>query len=221
VEKRIMRTGIQAAAVALTVFIASVLFGIWAESGPHTFTLGQDEIQRHIDAHMPHTVGDIRILSVSLHLADGRAEIRASAQGRPFDRSISRLAIRSTGAPRYDSWERIFYLAASQTRVERVGYQDGTPYRQMMREREAADALRLALERFPLYRLRSEHPGWVVRSALDAVEIADDRLVIRLTVWQVHWVFLAISLGFALLVALLAMLLRGGFLLLLRLISRK
>lgn len=211
----------RALVVASAVFVASVLLGISIGASSHTFTLGQEEIQRHIDAHMPHTVRDIQVTSVSLRLADGRAEIRASAQGRPFDRPISRLAIRSTGAPRYDSLAGVFYLAAVETHAERVGYQDGTPYRQIMREGQAAYALGLALERFPLYRLRNDGPEWVVRTALDSVEIAEDRLVARLTVWTFDWAILAILLGPALLLALLAMLLRGAFLGLRRLRARK
>jgi hypothetical protein len=184
------RPGLTALAIATGAAIV-----LWFAGTTHTVVLDEARLQREIDARLPIEAGGFTFAPVALSIRDSRVVIATTVSAGRAGQSVS-FEARASGAPRYDPWAGALYLDLDALHVGNLTPRT-TPSGERLLQRLAPSAvtseavlgtaeraLRAALERVPVYRLRGDLGEFVLGSALESVAVTEAGIVLRLSLWQ-------------------------------------
>jgi hypothetical protein len=144
-----------------------------------------------------------------VNIADGRVDIVASLQGRLVVGPSFAVAAAMRGAPRYD--DGAFYFDPEEVKVALIGLSgDGGlgsalksglarlagPKAAELVDKKSQElrailtdvvdkVVKSALRQRPIYRLKDDVKGEVLRATLDQLAVENDKVVLRFTLWRV------------------------------------
>ena len=191
----------------LTVLgLAGVLAVLWSAVGTSRVALGQADLQARIDRMLPKTVKDITVERVTVTLADDRMMLKVQAEGRKLGQPFTVVAS-TRGQPRYDPDRGALFFEPDTVTIEdltlrgssvgdrvesaagrlkgRLGeiVKDKASEIDASAARIAEQGIKLYLSTFPIYRLKDDAKGLVVRALLRAVAIENNTLVVTFSLW--------------------------------------
>jgi len=191
----------------LTVLgLAGVLAVLWSAVGTSRVALGQADLQARIDRMLPKTVKDITVERVTVTLADDRMMLKVQAEGRKLGQPFTVVAS-ARGRPRYDPDRGALFFEPDTVTIEdltlrgssvgdrvesaagrlkgRLGeiVKDKASEIDASAARIAEQGIKLYLSTFPIYRLKDDAKGLVVRALLRAVAIENNTLVVTFSLW--------------------------------------
>jgi hypothetical protein len=209
--------------VCVTIFYVLALTLI-VSGGHTTYTqrIGQDFVQKEIDAHLPNTSHGVTIQAMTVTL-DNKIDVLLEMTGKKLTRSFT-MVVHAVGQPDYEhSKNGELYFKPSEVKIVDHSF-NGTPPGQLLgviRDRyvhkdtvknlltdiaphvedwmiEAAEKTAVvALEHVPIYRMKSSGAGFFLGGALSNVSVEGDKLAITFNVWMVA---LMVILGIIILV---------------------
>ncbi|HTO80525.1 MAG TPA: hypothetical protein VMJ31_12190 [Methylocystis sp.] len=153
-------------------------------------------------------VASLQARQVAVAMGEGRVGVTFLLQGKPVMGPTFLVAASMRGAPRYD--DGAFYFDPEDVRIEKFALgEDGRLsgalasglarlagpgaadlVEKKRQEIEAAaktlaeNAIKAELGKRPIYRLKDDVKGEVLRATLDSLGVEDDRLVARFTLWR-------------------------------------
>jgi hypothetical protein len=191
----------------LTVLgLAGVLAVLWSAVGTSRVALGQADLQARIDRMLPKTAKDITVERVTVTLADDRLMLKVLAEGRKLGQPFTVVAS-ARGRPRYDPDRGALFFEPDTVTIEdltlrgsSVGdrvesaagrlkgrlaeiVKDKASEIDASAARIAEQGVKLYLSTFPIYRLKDDAKGLVVRAVLRAVAIENNALVVTFSLW--------------------------------------
>lgn len=183
---------------------------LWTVKGQHEISLGQEEIQRRIDRALDKDImidgpaaallKSVRVKSATVALRDGKAWFAFDVEGVLRAGKSFELAATACGAPTYAGGA--LYFEPERIDVQRVALEGrsaadlaarlapGPVAREIARRADqgAAAAAEAAIRRFlaerPVYRLKDDAKGVVMKAALERISVEDDRFVVGFSFWR-------------------------------------
>lgn len=221
-------------ALVITLLVIAAVGTLYSAFGNFDVTLTRDTLQQKIDAKLPFTTkSNVVISGVQLDLSGDKINLAVAAQTRRMNAQLSGTGT-TTGTLRYDGAGN-FYFHPDELKVTGLKVGDEThaatrtervidkfmQSRTAERVEPAAEKLlqkgaEMALERIPVYRVKDDFKGTIIKAGLSSVEVKNNAVVAHVSLWRITGVvfaYLAVGLiGLALGVAL--MLAPEGFILL-------
>jgi hypothetical protein len=169
-------------------------------------------------------VKSVTIKQADVRIQDGRVLASIHVEGQMKTGKKFMLSTNTVGVPSYA--EGAFFFKPEKVEVEKFGYEGGSPKEAISRfaDRYVSDnKLRTlaedvapkveewvtnlaqntsiyALERWPVYRLKDDVKGVVIKASLESVKVDKDRIVVTFSLWQ-----LTVSVFFGIAFFLLAL----------------
>jgi hypothetical protein len=174
----------------------------------------QERINKQLDKELPVTgaahllVKTIIVRGATIHIQDNRIVAIVDVEGRLRTNKAFTLTVYAIGVPTYSFGELFF--KPDTIKVQKFAYEGSTPTelftgfakryvadgetRQRIEDKApgveswmtavAENAAVHALERRPVYRLKDDVKGWLIRASLESVKIDQDRIVVTFSLWQ-------------------------------------
>jgi len=207
------------------VVLLVALVGIFLLAfGSHTVTLSENEIQKRITAQLPKEHRGVTVQQVHIELSDGELTALVTMEGKKGGQTFD-LVISMRGTPVYESRDGEFFFKPRDVQVREFHFRGEKPSELVARlatryltnrgaQRLAADvapkvdawisesAERTAmfvLTRMPVYRLKDDGKGYIIKSSLESISVTSEGVSITFSLWQ-----LTISVGIILLFVLAA-----------------
>jgi hypothetical protein len=192
--------------ILILLGLAGILGAVWSAFGTTRVALGQADLQARIDKVLPKTAKDITVQRVTVALADDKMSLKVEANGRKLGQPFSVVAS-VRGQPRYDPDRGALFFAPDIVTIEdltvsggsvaekvkgvggrlkgRVGefLKDSASKIDAAAAGIAEQGIKYYLATFPVYRLKDDAKGLVVRVVLRTVAIQKNALVITLSLW--------------------------------------
>jgi hypothetical protein len=207
--------------VAAVIAVAGVS---WTLFGVHEITMSQAEIQVKIDEKMPATQKGVTISGAKIDLSGDKLGLNFDAATTKFNTEY-RMSTATRGTLRYDHGKGAFYFVPEELKIsgikangasvsEKVGgfidkwvdskkIQDNKAELAAKAEEVAQGLVQKSaatvLERVPVYKLKDDFKGYVVRAVLTNVEVKDGNVIAHLSLWQLTKTVIAFA--FSLVVA--------------------
>jgi hypothetical protein len=180
----------------------------------------------------PHTslkvVKEISIKDVNMKISDGQIHAVVSVEGTLIASKKFSLTAKAVGAPQYKNGA--FYFSPTNIKVESFEYEgdkpgvviskiadryitddkkkllmkDIAPVIESWMTTTAQNAVMFVLEKRPVYTLKNDVKGVLIKSSLESVKIQGNELVLTFSVWEFG---LSVVIGIFLLIASIAMVL--------------
>src|SRR5262245_1451779 len=180
-------------ALAGAVALAGLAWSIFGES---RLVFTQAELQAQLDRALPRTVREVTIERGTVTLADNRLalrlELKAAAARQPVTAVVS-----ARGLPRYQAESGELYFDADDVKVEQItiagrlvtGDDDGAGGRVVTAaratvQRLAESAIKAWLAARPVYRLKDDVKGVVLKATLVDVTVAQGTLAVTFSLWH-------------------------------------
>ncbi|MCB1540795.1 MAG: DUF1439 domain-containing protein [Rhodoblastus sp.] len=184
-------------ALAVLIFVSLIsLAGMaWSAVGASQLTFRQAEIQDRLNRQLPRVVKGVTIDKVDVAFGDNRLSLQASLQGQVLRQPIA-ARISALGAPRYNAERHEIYFDADKIGFDRIMIAGKTiPHGDAAKnplvatavgatEQLAEQAIKTYLAAMPVYRIKDDVKGYVLKAALTDVNVAGDKLVVRLSLWK-------------------------------------
>jgi hypothetical protein len=171
-------------------------------------------------------VKEISIKDVNIKISNGKVSAVVSVEGTLIASKKFSLTAKAVGAPLYK--EGAFYFSPTEIKVESFEYEgdkpgvviskiadryitddkkkllmkDIAPVIESWMTTTAQNAVMFTLEKRPIYTLKNDVKGVLIRSSLESVKIQDNELVLAFSVWEFG---LSVAIGIFLLIASIAM----------------
>ena len=209
--------------------IAALALGVLAIAGaalsafaPERIVLSEVQLQERISRELPRQFRGVTVERATVSLADGRISLRVDTRASALGKMLMATAF-ARGVPRYNAERGEVFFDAGDVRLEdfgsggpakqlgsRIGGRLGEEIEQSLPRIEAAAASVIAigiksyLAARPVYRFKDDIKGLVFKATIKDITIAEDTLVIgvsliRLTTAVAAWLF---GLALAVLVAI-------------------
>jgi hypothetical protein len=190
--------------------LAGIVGACWAFFGAQQITMTQAELQQKIDAKMPYTTQNgVTVSNVQLDLTGDKIGLSIDASATKFKTEFT-IGAQTTGVLRYDSSRGAFYFHPESLKMTRAEAK-GTPIAEKVGAfidkwvdskkiqdnkseiMTAADEIvhtmvqksaEAVLIRVPVYTLKDDFKGTVVRAALTDVEVKNGTVIAHLSLWQ-------------------------------------
>jgi hypothetical protein len=170
-----------------SIFLLSQAYGIKSISISESFA--QEQLSKQIGKDIPVkgaaaiAIKKVSLHGVGIHIGDGQVHISAKLNGElRFGKSFS-LASSAIGIPSYS--EGAFYFHPEKFKVQELSFQG----QQMRAEGWMTDLVEAAamfsFEKRPVYRLKDDVKGIIVRSSLTSMKVAGDHIEVTLSLWQI------------------------------------
>lgn len=224
---------------AATIFVAVFCLAgaLWCVFGSATVTMSQQELQDKIDAKIPHTTTNgVTVSAVKLDLSDNKIGIGFEASATKLKTDFA-VKAQTKGQMRYNNADGSFYFAPEVVHLEDVKVNSSsvadtvgnlvnklTPKR--LEEEKAKLAKKgaelldsviqsgaeMTLERMPVYKLKNDFKGVVVKMVLEKVEVRDGNVIAHLSFWQFTRTVISFIATFVLcvVIAIVLLLTAGG-----------
>ena len=216
-----------------SLLIGSVA-GIWITmDGKYTARFSGEDLEKRVSAQLPKTHGQVTVKEVLVSLSETDMTVQLLADGRALGQSFT-VEASGTGMPSYDPTKGAFYFAPSNLEIISLTMEgqnvaeklDGAAERYLsnkdMREKVQSvlpgvaawikdhfpQAAAKALSSVPVYTLKSDLRGTIIRAGLESVKIENSQLVVVISFWKLSvmvgiWMLcLVAALGFAVALAL-------------------
>src|SRR5262245_14679729 len=209
--------------IVLTLLgLIGILGTLWSAFGTTRVVLDQRDLQARIDKILPKTAKDITVERVTIGLADDKMSLKVGAEGRKLGQPFTVVAS-ARGQPRYDpdrgalffepdvvTIEDLTIRGSSVTeKVEGGGRLKGRLGEVLKDNASKIDAsaasiaeqgIKYYLTTFPVYRLKDDTKGLILRAVLRTVAIEKSALVVTFSLWGltlsgVTWVVLLLALA--------------------------
>ena len=186
--------------------LVGILGALWSAFGTSRIALGQADLQARIDKILPKTAKDVTVERVTIVLADDKMALRVEAEGRKLGQPFGIVAS-VRGRPRYDPDRSALLFEPELVTVEsltvrggsvaekvegaagrvkgRLGeiLKDGASKIDAAAAVIAEQGIKHYLATYPIYRLKDDAKGLVLRALLRAVAIEKDTLVVTVSLW--------------------------------------
>jgi len=215
-------------ALVLTIAVGGIL---WAASSDLDVVLTQAQLQQKVDAKLPFSAKGVTVSKAEVDLSGDKIGLKLDASGTHFKTTFAGSA-ESKGTVRYDSTRGAFYFSPEELKVSNLKVNDSTVTDKLdhlldklgsPRVQAGKDAIvakteavisdliqsvaSATLERVPVYTLKGDFKGIVVKAMLTSVEVKDSKVHAHLSIWQLTvtvaiYIFafvLALAFAFALL----------------------
>lgn len=217
--------------IAGIVAILAIGGALWSMFGVHEISMTQADIQKKIDEKMPYeSKNGVKVDNVKLDLSDNKLGLSVDAKATKF-KTEYQLSAKTKGELRYDRNRGAFYFHPEQLHLsdvrangtnvsEKVGkfidkWVDSKKILDNKAELMAAaedlvqslvqSSAEAALTRVPVYKLQDNFKGYVVRAALERIEVRDGMVIAHVSLWQLTWtvlgwlLLLLLAIGFVIL----------------------
>ena len=186
--------------------LVGILGALSSAFGTSRITLGQADVQARIDKVLPKTAKDITVERVTVTLVDDAMMLKVDAEGRKLGQPFT-VVVSVRGRPRYDSDRGAVFFEPDIVTIERLTVRGGSVadkvegvagrvkgrLGEIVKDKASeidASTARIAeqgakyyLATFPIYRLKDDAKGLVVRAVLRAVAIENSTLVVTVSLW--------------------------------------
>lgn len=192
--------------VAAVIAVAGIC---WTVFGVHEISMSQTDIQAKIDEKMPATQKGVTISDVKLDLSGDKIGLTLNAATTKFNTEY-RMTTATRGTLRYDHGRGAFYFAPEELTIKDLqangssvsdkvsGFIDKWVDSKKIQDNKAELAAKAeevaqglvqksaatVLERVPVYTLKNDFKGYVVRAVLSDVEVKDGNVIAHLSLWQ-------------------------------------
>jgi cell division protein FtsB len=214
VEINMRRRLYWAAAAALSLLGAIGILGVYAthtvaldEREIQTVLDKETDKDFPVNGAASAVVKSVRAKSATVRIRDGRATFAVDVEGLLRNGRTFALTATARGAPRYV--DGAFYFQPEQVEVRNLSYENinasdalaqlgarlgkskigqliesNAQLAQQWATGIAETAARQTFERRPVYRIKDDAKGLLLRSALESVTIDDDRIVVVFSLWR-------------------------------------
>ena len=206
--------------------LVAVAGGLWSAFGTNRIVLTQAQIQERVNRQLPRDVKGVTVERTTVTVADDRIALRVEVRATAFNRSVAAIAS-ARGTPRYDAEKGEMFFDPDDVTVETVslGGDDAAGHAERLGSRlggRIGDAVRKNLPRLegaadklmaagvkaylaarPVYRIKDDLKGVVLKAALREVAIEGSTIAITVSVVNLTVIlalFVATLLGVAVLI---------------------
>ena len=165
---------------------------VWSMFGSDRLTFTAAELQSRLNQQLPRTARDVTIERVDVALADNRLALRIAMQARVLQQPVS-ATVSARGVPRYEAHETAIYFDADEIKIERLaiagrtvvgeGGRLGNAVRSTL-QGVAENGIKAYLATRPVYRLKDDFKGLVLKAALVDVTIEQNNLAVTFSLWN-------------------------------------
>jgi hypothetical protein len=165
---------------------------VWSMFGSDRLTFTAAELQSRLNQQLPRTARDVTIERVDVALADNRLALRIATQARVLQQPVS-ATVSARGVPRYEAHEAAMYFDADEIKIERLaiagrtvvgeGGRLGNAVRSTL-QGVAENGIKAYLATRPVYRLKDDFKGLVLKAALVDVTIEQNNLAVTFSLWN-------------------------------------
>jgi hypothetical protein len=149
----------------------------------------QERISKQIGRDLPVkgpakiAIKRVSLESASVHIADGQVNISARLKGElRFGQSFS-LVSSAIGVPSYAGGA--FYFHPDKIKVQELSLQGQQMRAESWMTALVETAAMHAFEKRPIYRLKDDVKGRILRSSLTSIAVAGDRIELTFSLWQI------------------------------------
>jgi hypothetical protein len=190
---------------------------VWGATSSFDKVLTQNQLQQKIDAKLPFTAKTVTVENVQLSLADDKINLTFDASTVKFASQYA-VSAATVGKLRYDSGRGAFFFSPEKVVLSNfsindkvIGSKVGRFVDRMLGDSalaERKDALKetahkvaentiqegsqMVLARIPLYTLKDDIKGTIIKMSLTGVEVRDNTLIAHISLWQLTmsvWIF--------------------------------
>jgi Protein of unknown function (DUF1439) len=179
-------------AVAL-VGLLSAAGLLWSMFGSDRLTFTAAELQSRLNQQLPRTARDVTIERVDVALADNRLALRIAMQARVLQQPVS-ATVSARGLPRYAAQEAAMHFDADEIKIEQLAIsgrtvvgEEGGRLSNAVRsalQGVAESGIKAYLAARPVYRLKDDFKGMVLKAALVDVAIEQNALTVTFSLWN-------------------------------------
>jgi Protein of unknown function (DUF1439) len=183
--------------VIAVVGVLSAAGMFWSIFVSSKVTFSEAELESRLNQQLPRTIKDVTITHVVVKVGDNRLALRIDMNGTVLRQPVSAV-VSARGVPRYDERSGAMYFDADEVRINQltvagkaiVTDADAAAHSRLtdavtptiQRLTEAAAKAYLAAR--PVYRLKNNATGFVLKAALSGVTIEENALVVTFSLWN-------------------------------------
>src|SRR5262247_1666208 len=166
---------------------------VWSVFGTDRLTFTAAELQSRLNQQLPRTIREVTIEQVSVALADNRLALRIALQARVLQQPVS-ATVSARGVPRYEAHETAMYFDADEIKIEQLAIagrtvvgEEGGRLANTVRstlQGVAESGIKAYLATRPVYRLKDDFKGVVLKAALVDVAIEQNTLAVTFSLWN-------------------------------------
>ena len=166
---------------------------VWSMFGTDRLTFTATELQSRLNQQLPRTVREVTIERVDVALADNRLALRIALQARVLQQPVS-ATVSARGVPRYEAHETAIYFDADEIKIEQLAIagrtvvgQEGGRLANTVRstlQGVAESGIKAYLATRPVYRIKDDFKGVVLKAALVDVAIEQNTLAVTFSLWN-------------------------------------
>src|SRR5215510_12014766 len=179
--------------VVALVGLLSAVGLLWSMFGSDRLTFTAAELQSRLNQQLPRTVRDVTIERVDVALADNRLALRIALQASVLRQPVS-ATVAARGIPRYVADDAAMYFDADDIKIEQVAIagrtvvgEEGGRVTNAVRsalQGVAESGIKAYLAARPVYRLKDDLKGVVLKAALVGVAIEQNTLTVTFSLWN-------------------------------------
>src|SRR5215470_3994017 len=166
---------------------------VWSVFGPEKLTFTTAELQSRLNQQLPRTIREVTIERVNVALADNQLALRIALQARVLQQPVS-ATVSARGVPRYEAHETAIYFDADEIKIEQLAIagrtvvgQEGGRLANTVRstlQGVAESGIKAYLATRPVYRIKDDFKGVVLKAALVDVAIEQNTLAVTFSLWN-------------------------------------
>jgi uncharacterized protein DUF1439 len=166
---------------------------VWSVFGTDRLTFTAAELQSRLNQQLPRTIREVTIERVNVALADNRLALRIALQARVLQQPVS-ATVSARGVPRYEAHETAMYFDADEIKIEQLAIagrtvvgQEGGRLSNTVRstlQGVAESGIKAYLATRPVYRIKDDFKGVVLKAALVDVTIEQNTLAVTFSLWN-------------------------------------
>jgi len=166
---------------------------VWSVFGTDRLTFTAAELQSRLNQQLPRTIREVTIERVNVALADNQLALRIALQARVLQQPVS-ATVSARGVPRYEAHETAIYFDADEIKIEQLAIagrtvvgQEGGRLANTVRstlQGVAESGIKAYLATRPVYRIKDDFKGVVLKAALVDVAIEQNTLAVTFSLWN-------------------------------------
>jgi hypothetical protein len=195
--------------------VLAVAVTLWAAFAPDEIVLTTAQLQERINGALPREFKGVTVERATIAIADGRVSFRVEAHATALGQTV-KAAVAARGIPRYDHERGEVFFDAEDVKVSDFAVSGGALAQRVerlggpLRERAeavAGDAIAAGIKAYlaslPVYRIKSDLKGLVIRAAVTDITMRPEAIAISLALVKVTAI-VVVGLAFVLLLLFLA-----------------
>jgi hypothetical protein len=178
------------------VGILSTAGMLWSSFGTDGVVFTESALTARVNHELPRTIRTVTITRVAVSIADDRLALRINLRTDVLRQPVSAV-VSAAGVPRYDTHSEALYFDLDAAKIDQLTIagktlvdEDATARSRMIDavgpavQRGAESAARNYLSTVPVYRLKNDLKGFVLKAALSDVKIQHNALVVTFSLWN-------------------------------------